>query len=73
MSQGAPFVQSDVIALIALDFVLRVVGIGVMRVALVIDVFGMHAHDAPADASGFRIPAHVIAGFECLYHIVDTP
>ena len=44
--------HSDMIALVALDFVLRVVGIGVMDVALVIDVLSVHAHDATADTAG---------------------
>jgi hypothetical protein len=66
--QRRAFVHGDVIGLIALDFVLRIIRAGVVRVALVIDVLGMHLDDPAADAPGLRVPGHVVADFELSWH-----
>jgi hypothetical protein len=47
-SQHRRLVQGDVIGLIALDFILRLVGAGTVNVAFVIDVQSMHFDDFPA-------------------------
>ena len=67
-SQHGGLVQGDVIGLVALDFVLRLVRGGTVNVALVIDILSMDFDDFSAHPPGFRIPAHVIADFECLDH-----
>jgi hypothetical protein len=67
-SQHGSLVQGDVIGLVALDFVLRLVRAGTVNVAFVINVSSMDFDDFSAHPPGFRIPAHVIADFECLDH-----
>lgn len=51
--QRRPLVHRDVIGLVALDFVLRVVGAGVVRVALPVEVLLVHLGDVPAHVAGF--------------------
>ena len=65
----------DMVGFIALDFILRLIGIGVMRVSLVVDVFCMHLDDPAADASGLGIPGDVVADFETFRHFIllDAP
>jgi hypothetical protein len=58
--------QGDMDRLFTFDFVLRLVFAGVVDVAFVIHVFGVHAHDFAAEPAGFRIPAHAIANLEAL-------
>jgi hypothetical protein len=60
--------QSDMIRPIALDLILRVVRAGVMGVALVIDVLGMHSHDTTGNAAGLGIPANVVTYLETACH-----
>lgn len=60
--------QRYVIGLIAVNLILRVVGAGVVRIALVVDVSRMHADDVAADATRLRVPAHAIAHFELRTH-----
>lgn len=64
MLQRSSFVQSDVVSLIALDLVLGITTVRVMDIALIIHVFYVHLHDPAADATGFRIPADMVADFE---------
>lgn len=66
MLQHRGLVQGDVIGLVALDFILRLVGCSMVDVAFVIDVPFMDFDDFSAHAPGFRIPAHVIANLERL-------
>ncbi len=44
---------SDVVGLVALDFVLGIVGRGAMGVALVVEVRGVDFDDSAADVPGF--------------------
>jgi hypothetical protein len=63
-------VQSDVIGLVAFDFVLRIILARVMDVAFVVHVARMHPDDTATDPASFRIPTYVIADFECPCHTV---
>lgn len=56
------------IRLVALDLILWIVRAGVVDVAFVIHVFGMHPHDPTGDPARFGIPAHVIAELETSCH-----
>jgi hypothetical protein len=53
---------------IALDLILRVIRARVMCVALVVNVFGVHPYDFPADPTDLGIPAYVIADFKIFHH-----
>jgi hypothetical protein len=66
--QGSPFVQSDMIRLIAFDLVLRIVHARVVDIAFEVNIPGVHAHDMTTDPAGFGIPTHVITGLEYLRH-----
>ena len=68
-AQCFAFVQGDVIRLVALDLVLRVILAGMVDVALVVHVLGMHPNDSASDSPGLRIPADVIAALERLGHV----
>src|SRR5271156_5258544 len=39
-----------------------------MDIAFVVHVFDVHLHDGAADPASLRVPAHVIADIECLFH-----
>src|ERR1041384_1752308 len=69
-SQYPAFVQGDMVGLVALDLVLRLVPAGMVDVALVAHVLGVHPDDAAADPPGLGIPADVIAALEGLGHVV---
>jgi hypothetical protein len=56
------------IRLVALDLKLWIVRAGVMDVAFVIHVFGMHPHDPASDPARFGIPAHVVADLQTSCH-----
>lgn len=56
--------QGDVRSFIAFDFVLWLIFAGMMNVAFVIHIFGMHSHDFAPDPASFRIPTDMIADFE---------
>jgi hypothetical protein len=62
------FVEGDVLGLAALDLVLRRFRARMVRVAVNIEIACMDANDRPADAPGFRIPAHMIADLEFVFH-----
>ena len=67
----------DMVCLIAFDFILRLIRVGVMRVSFVVDVLFMDLDDPAADTAGLGIPGHVIADFETflrlLTHRVTPP
>ena len=67
-TQRGAFVQGDVVCFIALDLVLRLILARVMNIAFIVYVFGVDLYDRAADPPGFRVPAYVIANFECLCH-----
>src|ERR1044071_1539644 len=69
-SQYPAFVQGDMVGLVALDLVLRLVPAGMVDIALVVHVLGVHPDDAAADPPGLGIPADVIAALEGLGHVV---
>ena len=50
----------DMVCLIAFDFILRLIRVGVMRVSFVVDVVRVNPDDPAADTSGLGIPGHVI-------------
>ena len=60
--------HGDMIRFIAFDFVLRLIGIGMMAVSFVVDVVRVNPDNPAADAPGLGIPAHVIAHFEFFAH-----
>src|SRR6185503_5264857 len=66
--QRDSLVQSHMIALVALDLILRVVLARMVYVALVGHILLMHPDDPAADVTGFRVPRDVIANLECLCH-----
>src|SRR5665213_2543301 len=70
--QRAALVGRDVIALVAFDFILRIAGRGVVRVALVVEVLGVDGNDLPRDMTGLGVPSHMIADFEPLGHCVNS-
>ncbi len=62
--QRLALVGGDVVGFVAFYFVLRVVFVGVVSVAFVVEVFRVHLDDLAADAAGFGIPAYVVADLE---------
>lgn len=54
----------DMIGFNALDFILRFLGAGMGRLALVLRVFGVHLTNFAADMPCFRVPAHMVASFK---------
>jgi hypothetical protein len=68
MPQGSPLVQSDMIRFVAFDLVLWIVRARVVDMAFVVNIPGVHAHDAATDPAGFGIPADVITDLEYLHH-----
>ena len=65
----------DMVCLIAFDFILRLIRVGVMRVSFVVDVLCMDLNNPAADASGLGIPGDVVADFETFRHFIllDAP
>src|SRR5689334_16033683 len=59
--QGALLVGGDVVALVALDLVLRRLLRGVMAMALVVEVADVDRDDTPGDVARFRVPGDVVA------------
>jgi hypothetical protein len=62
--------HGDMVGFIALDFILRLLGIGVAGVSFVVDIPCMHSDNRTADATGLGIPADVVADFEAFRHFV---
>lgn len=65
----------DMVGLVAFDFILRFIRVGVMCVPFVVDVLHMDLDDPATDTSGLGIPAHVVADFEAFRHFIlsDVP
>ena len=61
-------VEGDVLGLAALDLVLRCFGARMVRVAVDLEIARMNTNDRAADAPGLRIPAHMIADLEFVFH-----
>ena len=59
----------DMVCLIAFDFILRLITVGVTRVSFVVDVVRVNPDDPAADTAGLGIPGHVIADFETFLHV----
>ena len=72
MPECATLVSRDMIGLVALDFVLRIVFRRMMRIAFVIKVPGMDLDDCSRHPPCLGIPAHLIADFEPLYHLMNS-
>jgi hypothetical protein len=62
--------HSDMIRLVAFDFILRLIFSGMMSVALVIRVLRMDFDNPAADLPGLGIPSDVITLFEMLSHLI---
>jgi hypothetical protein len=62
--------HSDMIRLVAFDFILRLIFSGMMSVALVIRVSRMDFDNPAADVPGLGIPSDVIALFETFSHLI---
>jgi len=67
-SQRRAFVHRDVVRLVARDLILRLFFAGVVGVAFVVDIFGVHLDDSPADMARLGVPGHVIADPEGFLH-----
>ena len=52
------------IRLVTLDFVLRVIGRGAVRVTLVVKIAGVNGFDRAADVTCFRVPGDVVTHLE---------
>ena len=61
--------HGDMIRFIAFDFVLRLIGIGMMAVSFVVDVVRVNPDNPAADAPGLGIPGDVVADFETFLHV----
>src|SRR5665213_1454079 len=68
LGERRTLVKGNVLSLAALDLVLRRFRARVVRVAVNIEISRMDVNDRAADASGLGIPAHMIAGFEFVFH-----
>jgi hypothetical protein len=73
MPQCSTLVQGNMIGFVASDLVLWIVHVGVVDVAFVVYVLGVHPHDTSADPARFGIPTHVIADLEYLGHDEISP
>ena len=67
-SEHRTLVEGNVLGLAALDLVLRRFGARMVRIAFVFEIARVDANDDAADASGFGIPAHMIADLELVFH-----
>ena len=65
--------DGDVVALVTLDFILRLVLAGVMRVAFVGNVRGVFFDNRSADVPRLRVPHHAIADLQVPCHGSSTP
>jgi len=63
--------HGDMVGFIALDFILWLLGIGVMGVSFVIHVSLMDLDNPAADASGLGIPADAVANFKPFRHFIS--
>src|SRR5215471_14337457 len=61
-------VQSDMVGLVALNFVLRLVLARVMHVTFVTHVLRVRLYDSAADSSCLGIPTHVVADLKVFCH-----
>jgi hypothetical protein len=64
--------QSDVISLIAFDFILRIVFARMVDIPLVGNVLGVNFHDPAANASGLGIPGYMRADLEACAHVATS-
>ena len=66
--QRRTFMHRDVVGLVALDFILRIIGTRVMCISLVFDIFRVNLDDLAADVTGLRVSGHAIADFQSASH-----
>ena len=66
--QRRSLVQRDVVALVTLDFILRLVLAGVMSVALIGNVLGVFLDNRSADMPRLGVPRYVITDLQVLCH-----
>ena len=64
LSQRCALVHRDVVRFVALDFVLRIIGAGMVGVSLVVCIFRVNLDDRAADMTSFRVPSHMVANLE---------
>jgi hypothetical protein len=62
--------HSDMIRLVAFDFILRLIFSGMMSVALVIRILRMDPDNPATDVTGLGIPSDVITLFEMFSHLI---
>ena len=70
--KGAPLVSSDMVGLVALDFILGIVLRRVVDMSLVIEISRVDRDHSPRHPARLGIPAYVIADFKPLSHLVDS-
>src|SRR5690348_12609642 len=68
LCKRGPLVYGDVVCLVALDFVLRIILAGVVRISFEFCICCVDLDDRAAHVSSLRIPANVIADVELLRH-----
>jgi hypothetical protein len=66
--QDRALMHRDVFRLIALDFILWFIRAGAVHVSFVIYVFDVDPDNLAAHISCFRVPGHMIANREPLFH-----
>src|SRR6185312_2224476 len=73
LPEGRALVHGYVVGLVALDLVLRIILAGVMGMAFVVGVPGMHLHDMAAHVARLRVPTHMVTHFELCRHRRSPP
>src|SRR6185312_2668010 len=66
------FMRRDMLCLGALDFILRVLLARAVGMSFVIKILGVYLDDCAADVPGFRVPRHVIADLESVFHYENS-
>lgn len=72
VSKRIAFVRGYVVGLVAFDFILGIIFGRMMRMPLVVKIFGMDSDDRAGDPAGLGVPADMIPHFEIPGHGV-TP
>jgi hypothetical protein len=68
LAQRGTFVCRDVIGLVALDFVLWIIGGCVVGMALVVEVVGVYFDNTAGHFARLRIPTPMVACLELNFH-----
>lgn len=62
--------HGDMVGFVALNFVLRLIFSGVVRMPLIISILSMYFDNPAADMPSFGIPGDVIAHFKIMCHVI---